>query len=198
MQEFLAAGSPTIILTTKAPIDKFKRYFRNFLLCLRNMVVIIDYQAGNLTSVERALEALGVEALVTAAPEVVARASRVVFPGVGAAGKAMHTLRERHLDQALLQAFERGVPIMGICLGAQIILDRSEENDALCLSGSTRCFRAYRRRRNIILFTAIIPIRRRLAWSWAGPSMASLFPAWWPGRTWWPRSSIRRRAGASA
>jgi len=105
------------------------------------MVVIIDYQAGNLTSVERALEALGVEALVTAAPEVVARASRVVFPGVGAAGKAMHTLRERHLDQALLQAFERAVPIMGICLGAQIILDRSEENNALCLGllpGQTR------------------------------------------------------------
>lgn len=105
------------------------------------MVVIIDYQAGNLTSVERALEALGVQAAVTAEPEVVAQASRVVFPGVGAAGKAMQTLRERRLDQALLKAFESGVPIMGICLGAQVILDRSEENDALCLGllpGRTR------------------------------------------------------------
>ncbi len=105
------------------------------------MVVIIDYQAGNLTSVERALQALGVEAQVTESPEVVAQASRVVFPGVGAAGKAMHTLRERHLDQALLKAFAKGVPIMGICLGAQIVLDRSEENDALCLGlmpGRTR------------------------------------------------------------
>lgn len=105
------------------------------------MLVIIDYQAGNLTSVERALEALGVKASVTEAPEVVARASRVVFPGVGAAGKAMHTLRERRLDQALLKAFEDGVPILGICLGAQVILDQSEENEALCLGllpGRTR------------------------------------------------------------
>lgn len=105
------------------------------------MVVIVDYQAGNLTSVERALEALGARAQVTEAPDAVAQASRVVFPGVGAAGKAMHTLRERHLDQALLQAFERGVPILGICLGAQIVLDQSEENHALCLGlipGRTR------------------------------------------------------------
>jgi glutamine amidotransferase len=105
------------------------------------MLVIIDYQAGNLASVERALEALGVAGRVTEAPDVVAEASRVVFPGVGAAGRAMHTLRERHLDQALLKAFQRGVPIMGICLGAQIILDQSEENGALCLGllpGRTR------------------------------------------------------------
>ncbi len=105
------------------------------------MVVIIDYQAGNLTSVERALEALGVQASVTAEPDIVAQASRVVFPGVGAAGKAMQTLRERRLDQALLKAFENSVPILGICLGAQIILDQSEENDALCLGllpGRTR------------------------------------------------------------
>jgi glutamine amidotransferase len=105
------------------------------------MVVIIDYQAGNLTSVERALEALGVKASVTAEPDVVAQASRLVFPGVGAAGKAMQTLRERRLDQALLKAFENSVPILGICLGAQIILDQSEENDALCLGllpGRTR------------------------------------------------------------
>ena len=105
------------------------------------MLVIVDYQAGNLTSVERALEALGVSAQVTESPDLVAQASRVVFPGVGAAGKAMHTLRERRLDQALLHAYEREVPIMGICLGAQIVLDRSDENDALCLGlvpGSTR------------------------------------------------------------
>lgn len=105
------------------------------------MVMIVDYQAGNLTSVERALEALGAAPRITEDPDLVADASRVVFPGVGAAGKVMHTLRERHLDQALLQAFERGVPIMGICLGAQIILDQSDENDALCLGllpGRTR------------------------------------------------------------
>lgn len=105
------------------------------------MVVVIDYQAGNLTSVVRALEALGVEGRVTEDPELVLQASRVIFPGVGAAGEAMVTLRKRRLDQALLKAFERGVPILGICLGAQIVLDFSEENEALCLGllpGRTR------------------------------------------------------------
>jgi glutamine amidotransferase len=106
-----------------------------------SVIVIIDYQAGNLTSVVRSLKALGVEGTVTQDPAVVAQASRVVFPGVGAAGKAMATLRELGLDQALLRSFERGIPILGICLGAQIILEHSEENDAACLGllpGRTR------------------------------------------------------------
>ena len=97
------------------------------------MIVIIDYQAGNLTSVVRSLKALGVEGTVTQDPAVVAQASRVIFPGVGAAGKAMATLRELGLDQALRQSFQRRIPILGICLGAQIILEHSEENDAACL-----------------------------------------------------------------
>jgi glutamine amidotransferase len=97
------------------------------------VIVIIDYQAGNLTSVVRSLRALGVEGTVTQDPAVVAEASRVIFPGVGAAGKAMATLQELGLDQALRQSFQRGVPILGICLGAQIILEHSEENQATCL-----------------------------------------------------------------
>ena len=92
------------------------------------MIVIIDYQAGNLTSVVRSFRALGVEGEVTADPAVVARATRVVFPGVGAAGKAMATLRELGMDRALKDAFGRGIPLLGICLGAQIILAHSEEN----------------------------------------------------------------------
>lgn len=105
------------------------------------MIVIIDYQAGNLTSVVRSLKALGVEGTVTQDPAVVAQASRVIFPGVGAAGKAMATLRELGLDQALRQIMARRIPILGICLGAQIILDHSEENDTDCLGllpGRTR------------------------------------------------------------
>ncbi|HLD48410.1 MAG TPA: imidazole glycerol phosphate synthase subunit HisH, partial [Desulfobaccales bacterium] len=105
------------------------------------MIVIIDYQAGNLTSVVRSLKALGVEGTVTQDPAVVAQATRVIFPGVGAAGKAMATLRELGLDQALRQSFQRRIPILGICLGAQIILEHSEENDAACLGllpGRTR------------------------------------------------------------
>lgn len=105
------------------------------------MIVIIDYQAGNLTSVVRSLKALGVEGTVTQDPAVVAQATRVIFPGVGAAGKAMATLRELGLDEALRQSFQRGIPILGICLGAQIILEHSEENDTVCLGllpGRTR------------------------------------------------------------
>lgn len=106
------------------------------------MVVIIDYQAGNLTSVVRSLKALGVEGEVTQDPAVVARAERIVFPGVGAAGRAMAILKELKLDQALKAAFDQGVPILGICLGAQVVLEYSEENgNTPCLGlipGSTR------------------------------------------------------------
>lgn len=92
-------------------------------------MVIIDYQAGNLTSVVRSFKALGVEGRVTQDPAQVAAASRVVFPGVGAAGKAMATLKDLGLDKALRESFQKGTPILGICLGAQIILESSEEND---------------------------------------------------------------------
>jgi glutamine amidotransferase len=105
------------------------------------LIAIIDYKAGNLTSVLRSLNALGVPGEMTQDPAVMARASRLIFPGVGAAGRAMTTLRELRLDQALIKAFHDGVPILGICLGAQIILDYSEENDTLCLGllpGRTR------------------------------------------------------------
>ncbi len=93
------------------------------------MVVVVDYQAGNLASVVRALTALGARSRVTDEPEVVAAAPRVVFPGVGAAGRAMAVLRERGLDEALRQVKARGVPLLGICLGAQIILEFSQENE---------------------------------------------------------------------
>jgi imidazole glycerol-phosphate synthase subunit HisH len=105
------------------------------------VIAIIDYKAGNLTSVVRSFKALGIEGTLTQEPAVVAQAARIVFPGVGAAGKAMATLKELGLDRALKEAFERGVPILGICLGAQIILEGSEENDASCLGllpGRTR------------------------------------------------------------
>lgn len=108
------------------------------------MITLIDYQAGNLTSVKRALEALGLPAQITADPEQVRRAERIIFPGVGAAGAAMTVLRARGLDQALAEAFRAGTPILGICLGCQIILTHSEEDDADCLNlipGQTVRFR---------------------------------------------------------
>jgi len=83
--------------------------------------------------VERSLKALSSRVTVTQDPEVVARAERLIFPGVGAAGEAMTHLRRLGLDQALKEAWTAGKPILGICLGAQIILDHSAEGDTPCL-----------------------------------------------------------------
>ena len=93
------------------------------------MITIIDYKAGNLTSVKRALDHLGLENRITADPEVVRASERVIFPGVGQAGAAMAVLKERGLDSALEEAFQQGIPILGICIGCQIILSHSEEGN---------------------------------------------------------------------
>ena len=97
------------------------------------MITLVDYKAGNLTSVQRALDHLGIPSRITADPELVRRADKIIFPGVGAAGAAMEVLRERGLDSALKDAFAAGTPILGICIGCQIILEHSEEDDAECL-----------------------------------------------------------------
>jgi imidazole glycerol-phosphate synthase subunit HisH len=97
------------------------------------MITIVDYEAGNLTSVKRALDFLGLPSEITPDPSRVANASRIIFPGVGHAASAMIALLQRGMDQALGEAFGRGVPILGICLGAQIVLTRSQEGDTACL-----------------------------------------------------------------
>jgi glutamine amidotransferase len=93
------------------------------------MITIVDYKAGNLTSVKRALEALGIPNQISADPQVVRDAERIIFPGVGHAGAAMGMLKERGLDSALVEAVRRGAPTLGICIGCQIILSHSEEGD---------------------------------------------------------------------
>jgi len=97
------------------------------------MIAIIDYKAGNLRSVERALKKLGFDCRITFDREEILASERVIFPGVGAAGKAMADLRHLGLDGVLKQVFEKGKPFLGICIGAQIILDRSEEDRVHCL-----------------------------------------------------------------
>lgn len=97
------------------------------------MITIVDYNAGNLRSVLRACEAVGAEAVITQDADAIARSDRVIFPGVGAADSAMATLRATGLDAALRTAFGRGTPILGICLGTQVILEHSEEGDTPCL-----------------------------------------------------------------
>ena len=97
------------------------------------MIAIIDYKAGNLRSVERALKKLGFDCRITLDREEILASERVIFPGVGAAGKAMADLRHLDLGGVLKQAFENGKPFLGICIGAQIILERSEEDRVNCL-----------------------------------------------------------------
>jgi imidazole glycerol-phosphate synthase subunit HisH len=99
----------------------------------KNVTTIVDYGAGNLTSVERALAAIGAQARVSSAPDRIRKSDRVIFPGVGAAGQAMGRLRETGLDEALKEVFKKGNPILGICIGCQIIMDESVENSTTCL-----------------------------------------------------------------
>jgi glutamine amidotransferase len=92
------------------------------------MIAIVDYKAGNLTSVQLACRALGCEAVVTSDPQQILAAERVIFPGVGAAGAAMKHLTSMKLVQVLHDVANRGTPFMGICLGTQILLEFSEED----------------------------------------------------------------------
>lgn len=91
------------------------------------MTAIVDYRAGNLTSVRLAFEALRENAVVTSDPSEVLRADRVVFPGVGAAASAMENLRSLGLVDAVKSAAAEK-PFLGICLGMQILFDGSEED----------------------------------------------------------------------
>jgi imidazole glycerol-phosphate synthase subunit HisH len=99
----------------------------------RLVVAIIDYKAGNLTSVKLGLEYIGVECEITDQPERILAAERVVFPGVGAAGAAMKDLRELGLIETIKSVVMSGTPFLGICLGTQVIFEYSEED------GGTPC-----------------------------------------------------------
>jgi glutamine amidotransferase len=90
------------------------------------MVAIIDYDAGNVRSLQFALERLGVESVLTADSEVIKTAKKVIFPGQGAAGSAMEKLQQTGLDQ-LIPTLQQ--PVLGICLGMQLLCDATEEGD---------------------------------------------------------------------
>ncbi len=97
------------------------------------MIAIIDYEAGNLTSVARAISYIGYENIVTSDLKTISEADSVIFPGVGSAGSAMESLKRFGLDSLLKDLFDSGKPIMGICLGTQIILKHSEEQNTDCV-----------------------------------------------------------------
>jgi imidazole glycerol-phosphate synthase subunit HisH len=91
------------------------------------VIAVVDYGAGNLRSIRRALEAAGAEVVVTSDPEVVASADAVVLPGVGAAGHAMKTLDGLGLTPVLKEAGDSGKPFLGICLGMQLLFRDQDE-----------------------------------------------------------------------
>ncbi len=93
------------------------------------MIAIIDYGAGNIRSIEKALEHVGAVVQVTENPAVVAQAQAVVLPGVGSGGAAMARMTQRGLDDAIRQATEQGKPFLGICLGMQLLVDHHAEGE---------------------------------------------------------------------
>jgi glutamine amidotransferase len=97
------------------------------------MIALVDFGAGNLRSVENALGRLGVDAQIATTAEAIADAAAVILPGVGAAAPAMAALRDRQLDQAIVRIIQRGTPFLGICLGLQLLFERSAEDGARCL-----------------------------------------------------------------
>ena len=95
-------------------------------------VVIVDYGVGNLRSVEKAFAAMGCEAIISGAENVLRNAERLVLPGVGAFGACMKALKERGFDQLVKERASAGTPLLGVCVGMQLLFDESEE------FGSTR------------------------------------------------------------
>ena len=92
------------------------------------MIGIIDYDAGNLKSVEKALHYLGKEVIVTRDPKQLRQVDKVILPGVGAFGDAMAKLKEYHLDTLIHEIADSGKPFLGICLGLQLLFEESEES----------------------------------------------------------------------
>jgi glutamine amidotransferase len=92
------------------------------------LIAIIDYGMGNLASVANAFAQLGFKAYITSEPEMVLKADRVVLPGVGAFADAMKNLRNTGMDQVIHETVKRNIPLLGVCLGLQLLFTSSEEN----------------------------------------------------------------------
>ncbi len=92
------------------------------------MIAIIDYDAGNIKSVEKALQFLGQEAVITSDRETIMNADKAILPGVGAFGDAMNKIRERGLEEVIHDFVNTEKPFLGICLGLQLIFEKSEES----------------------------------------------------------------------
>ncbi len=112
------------------------------------MIAIVDYGLGNLASVHNAFAGIGAGAERTSDPEVIRQADGVVLPGVGSASAGMERLRERGLDEVVVEVARSGRPLLGLCLGMQLLFEHSEEGDTTCLGvlpGDVRLLRVDRK-----------------------------------------------------
>ncbi|OVE74868.1 imidazole glycerol phosphate synthase subunit HisH [bacterium E08(2017)] len=132
------------------------------------MIAIIDYKAGNLTSVKLACETLGLDAEITGDSEKILSAERVIFPGVGAAKSAMATLNELGLVDTIRKVAAAGTPFLGICLGTQIILEHSEENDGVDCIGLIKG--------NVVKFAPDSPYDKIPQMGWNSMQIKTLHP----------------------
>ncbi len=132
------------------------------------MIAIIDYKAGNLTSVKLACETLGLDAEITRDPTKILAADHVIFPGVGAARSAITTLNDLGLIDTIKQVVQNGTPFLGICLGTQIVLEFSEEN------GGTECIGIIQG--TVKLFTPSNPFDKIPQMGWNSVSLQKAHP----------------------
>ena len=95
------------------------------------MIAIIDYDAGNIKSVEKAIHFLGEEVLVTREKDKILGADKVILPGVGSFGDAMNKIRSYGLEEIIKEVISRGTPFLGICLGLQLLFERSDESSGV-------------------------------------------------------------------
>ncbi len=93
------------------------------------MITIVDYDAGNIKSVEKALQYIGAQCVITRDTDLISGADKVIVPGVGAFEQAMHNMKQYQLIVVLREVRKRGTPILGICLGLQLFFERSEESE---------------------------------------------------------------------
>ncbi len=91
------------------------------------MIAIVDYGVGNLYSIQRSLDYIGADSVVTGEKEIICKADKIILPGVGAFGDAIEKLRSTGLDKVIVEQAQKGKPLLGICLGMQMLFDQSYE-----------------------------------------------------------------------
>lgn len=113
------------------------------------MIVIIDYGLGNLASVKNAFDKLGIPVEISGIPDVLKKAGALILPGVGAAGQGMENLKKKGLDKVIIEELTKGKPFLGICLGMQLLFEKSEEGQTACLGIFKGTVRKYKKEKKI-------------------------------------------------